>query len=297
MVTRRFLKRRVHLSTLILTTDMLILFIVLSSLLGLLILLALLYLLLFIRPAGKKPQNEALLCDYAHRGLHDGNTAGTPENSLVAFELACREGYGIELDVQLSKDGEVMVFHDYTLVRMTGVEKKLCDLTAEELQQLSLAGTDQNIPTFTQVLSLINGRVPILVELKGENFDTSLCPKVAALLSAYKGDYCIESFNPLLIKDIKKYLPDSYRGLLYTNACRDKKKATVINVAVSLMLLNFLAKPNFIAFNQIDRKSIPVKLTTGFYRAPKFVWTVRSLQDLETAHQFGEHPIFENISR
>ncbi|MBQ8408516.1 MAG: glycerophosphodiester phosphodiesterase [Clostridia bacterium] len=276
---------------------MLIFWIILSTVVGLFLILALLYLLLFIRPAGKKPQDEALLCDYAHRGLHDGNTAGLPENSLAAFELACREGYGIELDVQLSRDGEVMVFHDYTLIRMTGVDKKLCELSAEELRKLSLAGTDQTIPTFAEVLSLIDGRVPILVELKGENFDTSLCPKVAELLSAYKGSYCIESFNPLLIKDMKKYLPDSYRGLLYTNACRDKKKATVINVAVSLMLLNFLAKPNFIAFNRIDRSSLPVKLTTGLYRAPKFVWTVRSVQDLETAHKNGEHPIFENIPR
>lgn len=270
-----------------------ILFIILSSVLGLLLLLALIYLFILARPAAKSPENKKLLCDYAHRGLHDGNTGNLPENSLAAFALACREGFGIELDVQLSSDGHVMVFHDYSLSRMTGVEKKLCELTAEELCKLSLAGTDQTIPTFTQVLSLIDGRVPLLVELKGENFDMSLCPKVAELLSDYKGDYCIESFNPLLIKEIKKYLPGSYCGLLYTNACRDKKKVTAINIAVSGMFLNFLAKPDFIAYNQIDRESLPVKLTTRFFRAERFVWTVRGEEDVEKAHSLGEHPIFE----
>ncbi len=270
---------------------------ILSAILSLALILFLLYILIFIRPRAKACENSRLLCDYAHRGLHDGNTGETPENSLAAFELACKAGHGIELDVQLSKDGVVMVFHDYTLIRMTGVDKKLCELEASELGLLHLAGTEQTIPTFAEVLALVDGRVPILVELKGENFDTALCPKVAEMLSQYKGDYCIESFNPLLIKEMKKHLPESYRGLLYTNACRDKKKATVINVAVSLMLLNFLAKPDFIAFNKIDRGSFPVWVTTHFYRAVKFVWTVRTKEELNVAHEKAEHPIFEMIDQ
>ena len=87
-----------------------------------------LYLALLIRPCKKKQIDPTLLCDYAHRGLH-GN--GIPENSLAAFELACQKGYGIELDVQLSRDGEVMVFHDYSLERMTGRKEKLCELETE----------------------------------------------------------------------------------------------------------------------------------------------------------------------
>lgn len=273
---------------------MLILWIVLTTLLSLALLLALIYLLILIRPRGKAPENARLLCDYAHRGLHDGNVeGGVPENSLQAFEKACEAGFGIELDVQLSRDGVVMVFHDDTLLRMTCVDKKVCELSCEELCALSLAGTDQHIPTFAEVLRLVGGRVPLLVELKGESFDTSLCPKVAELLSGYDGDYCIESFNPLLIREMGKLLPEAYRGLLYTNACRDKKKVTVINFAVSLMLLNFLAKPNFIAYNKIDRGSFPVGLTTRFYRAPKFVWTVKGEAEQQEAHSFGECAIFE----
>ncbi len=272
---------------------MIVLYTVLSTIASLLVLFALVYLLIFVRPRRKAPTSEALLCDYAHRGLHDGNTGDTPENSLAAFELACKEGFGIELDVQLSHDGVVMVFHDATLLRMTGVDKKLCELDAEELCALSLANTEQRIPTFEQVLSLVDGRVPLLVELKGESFDTSLCEKVAEILKAYKGEYCVESFNPLLIKDIKKFLPDVYCGQLYTNVCRDKKKKSFQNIALTLMALNFLSKPDFIAYNKVDRNSLPVKITTKLYKAPRFVWTVKNEEEKALAHSLGEYPIFE----
>ena len=178
--------------------------IVILCVLAALVLLSLVYLFVIIRPRAKKCENKALLCDYAHRGLH-GETV--PENSLLAFDLAAKEEYGIELDVQLSADGEVMVFHDYRLARMTGCEKKLCELTAAELSGLRLKGTDEKIPTFREVLALVDGRVPLLVELKGESTDTSLCPKVAELLREYGGAYCIESFNPLLLGKMRKQLP------------------------------------------------------------------------------------------
>lgn len=256
--------------------------------------LFLLYLLVLVRPKPQKPADAALLCDYAHRGLHGERV---PENSLRAFKLACEQGRGIELDVQLSRDGTVMVFHDYTLKRMTGADQKLRELTAAELQSLSLLGTDQTIPTFAEVLELVDGRVPLLVELKGENLNTALCKAVAEHLSAYKGAYCIESFNPLLVRGMRKCLPRVYGGLLYTNVCRDKKKYSLLNMAVSCMLLNWLAKPNFIAYNQLDRRSLPVKLAVGLYRAPRFVWTVRSDEDYRKAHDLGEHPIFEKLTQ
>lgn len=269
---------------------MIVLYILLAVLAG----VGLLYLFFLIRPHAQKPSNEALLGGYAHRGLHG---EGIPENSLAAFSRACERGVGIELDVQLSRDGEVMVFHDATLMRMTGVEKKVCELDRAELQTLSLAQSEWTIPTFSEVLALVDGRVPILVELKGENVDTSLCGKVAALLETYQGAYCIESFNPLLVGKMRKILPEAYCGLLYTNVCRDKKKCSALNVAVTIMALNFLARPHFIAYNEVDRHALPVKLTTAFYRCPKFVWTVRSEASLETAQKHSETPIFENISR
>jgi len=255
-----------------------------------LIVLFAIYIFVLARPNGKMPKKEKLLTDYAHRGLHGKNI---PENSLAAFEKAVNEGIGIELDVQLSSDGVVMVFHDYTLIRMTGCDKKLCELTADALQKLCLSETEEKIPTFEQVLALIDGKVPLLVELKGESIDTSLCPKVAEILRKYSGDYCIESFNPIILKSIKKELPDVFCGQLYTNVCRDKKKITPLNIVLSLMAFNFLAKPEFIAYNQKDRNSFPVKLTTKLYKAPNFVWTLRGDEELKKARELKEHPIFE----
>jgi glycerophosphoryl diester phosphodiesterase len=187
-----------------------------------------------------------------------------------------------------------MVFHDDTLNRVTGVDKKLCELTAQELTKISLSGTDQTIPTFVDVLKLVDGRVPLLVELKGESFDVSLCKKVADILLEYKGEFCVESFNPLLIKEIKKYLPDTFRGQLYTNVCRDKKSHSALNIIISLMALNFLATPDFIAYNKLDRNSLPVKLSAKLYKAPSFVWTTRGKAELDKAHALGEIPIFED---
>ena len=259
------------------------------------VVLFLLYALIFVRPRAGKPQSDSLLCDYAHRGLHDGNKGDTPENSLLAFEKACQAGYGIELDVQLSKDNVVMVFHDYTLIRMTSKDGKVCEHDANELQNFSLAETEQKIPTFNEVLSLVNGRVPLLIELKGESFDSSLCPKVAEALKDYKGDYCIESFNPLLIKSMRKLMPDVFYGQLYTNVVRDKKKKSALNIILTLMGFNFLARPDFIAYNIEDRNSLPVWLTTRLYKGKKFIWTARSREEYDKAHSLGEHPIFERI--
>ncbi len=275
-------------------TFLLVLSVTLGAIATLLLLLFLLYLFVLVRPRGKAPADKALSCDYAHRGLHGD---GVPENSLAAFSAACEAGYGIELDVQLSSDGEIMVFHDYTLARMTGDSRKLSDVSAAELAALKLAGIDEHIPTFSEVLATVDGRVPLLVELKGESADTTLCPKVAEMLKNYDGSYCIESFNPILLRAVEKQLPDAYCGLLYTNVVRDKRRHDPLHIIIATMSLNRLCKPHFIAFNEIDRHAIPVKLATHFYRTPKFVWTVRGREAIDRAHACGEQAIFEYPDR
>ena len=251
-----------------------------------LLLLFLLYIAVLIRPRGRAPKNERLLCNYAHRGLHGD---GAPENSLQAFERACQKGYGIELDIQLSRDGTVMVFHDYTLHRMTDKSGKLSDMPYDLLKKLTLKDSDQHIPTLKEVLSLVNGRVPLLIELKGESLNASLCKAAAEVLKGYTGDYCIESFNPFLLCKMHKLLPRVYYGQLYTNVCRDKKNYNPVNILLSGMTFNFLARPDFIAYNKKDRHSLAVKLTTRMYRAKKFVWTIKNGDKVEN----DEHTIFE----
>ncbi len=251
-----------------------------------------LYALVLLRPRGKTPEDRRLLTDYAHRGLHGG---AVPENSMAAFRKAVEAGYGIELDVQLSRDGEVMVFHDYTLARMTGKKEKLSSLTAAELQALRLNKTRETIPTLRQVLLLVEGKVPLLVELKGERLNTALCEKTAALLRNYGGPYCVESFNPLLLRAMKKRLPDVFYGQLYTNICRDKDKYSLLNLLLTAMSLNILARPDFLAYNKLDRESLPVRLVERLYQLPRFVWTVKTEEELQTAKKLGEHIIFENV--
>lgn len=267
---------------------------VVGTILFLCVLLFLVYLLFLVRPRGKSPSDKALLCDYAHRGLHGD---GVPENSLAAFSAAVSAGYGIELDVQLSHDGEVMVFHDYTLTRMTGDERKLSELSAAELSALRLAETEQKIPTFAEVLETVGGRVPLLVELKGENTDTALCDKLTEMLKNYCGSYCIESFNPVLVRGMQKRLPEAYCGLLYTNVVRDKHKHDALHLAITAMALNCICKPHFIAFNEQDRDAFPVRLATRLWHAPKFVWTVRGKAAIDKAHACGERAIFEAPER
>lgn len=252
----------------------------------------LLYILIILRPGKKKAVPDALLCDYAHRGLHN---EAIPENSLAAFEEACAHGFGIELDVQLSADRQVMVFHDYSLQRMTGRTERLSELTAQVLCDLSLLQTEHAIPTLEEVLKLVDGRVPLLIELKGESTDTALCPKVAALLQNYRGAYCIESFNPLLIASMKKQLPDAFCGLLYTNVCREKKSRSLLNILLTAMIFNVIARPHFIACQYKDRKSLPVLITTRCYRAPTFIWTVRNKEEFEDVHKAGANTIFEQF--
>ena len=265
--------------------------IVLAVVAGVVVLLLLLYVLILVRPGKNRTPDPTLLCDYAHRGLYNGKDV--PENSPAAFSRACDAGVGIELDVQLSADGTVMVFHDYTLERMTGKSGLVGQTDAANLQALCLGGTEEKIPTLKEVLKLVDGRVPLLIEMKGESTDTSLCKKLAEELEGYKGKYCIESFNPILIREIKRYLPNAFCGLLYTNVCRDKKKRSALNMALTCMALNFLARPHFIAYNQEDRRSLPVRITTGLYKAPRFVWTVRTSEARAEAARHGECAIFE----
>ena len=271
---------------------MIYLLITILTILALFLALFLLYVVWFVRPQGRQPEDASLLCNYAHRGLHGD---GIPENSMKAFEAACEKGYGMELDIRLSKDGQVMVFHDNTLTRMTGCEKVFDTLNVSEIQELKLLDTDQTVPLFKDVLELVDGRTPLLIELKGEKLNSDLCKKAADLLKDYKGSYCIESFNPFLIREIKKHMPNCYTGQLFTNVCKNKKKYSIVNMLLSCMTFNFLAHPDFIAYSQTYRNSLPVKLTTKFYKAPKFVWTIKTEEQAENAKNNNECMIFEKI--
>ena len=198
---------------------------------------------------GKDATDPLMHHYYAHRGLFEKDQS-IPENSLPAFARACDEGYGMELDVQLSKDGEVVVFHDDDLKRMCGVERDVAELTYEELQELSLAGTTERIPLFQEVLSLVGGRTPMIIELKTGARNDELCEKTLALLKAYDGVYCIESFDPEIVFWFRKNAPKIVRGQLAMPAegYSRGKFGALGPVLLSNTCFNVLARPHFIAY-------------------------------------------------
>ena len=265
------------------------------TILGILALPCVLY-LLAVRPGrARKSTRDFATVKYAHRGLHD---ARLPENSLAAFEAACRAGYGIELDVRLSRDGVAMVFHDDTLKRMCGIDRRVDELTAEELTRIPLAGNPAHtIPTFDEVLSLVRGRVPLLVEIKGTADAARVCEVAAPMLDRYRGDYCIESFSPYAVRWYRRHRPLVVRGQLSEHyfANRGKKKTPALWM-MQLLLTNFLTKPDFIAFNLRDRKYVSFLLATRFFGAASFAYTVKGVRDEEKCCGYFDALIFEGYT-
>ena len=220
----------------------------------LIILLAIVALYLYLicpriinRPDTSKLKNR----HYAHRGLYDNRTSA-PENSMEAFRFAVEAGYGIEMDVQLSKDNVPVVFHDKTLKRMCGKEGYVWDYTLEELQKNTLADSTQTIPTFEEVLELIDGKVPLIIEYKMDNPNTKVCELGDKLLSDYQGVYCIESFHPKVLMWYRKNRPDVVRGQLSMDFSKDEKYNAPYFFVMTYLLSNFITRPDFIAYDYKD---------------------------------------------
>lgn len=257
--------------------------------------LALLYLLMIMPRILRRPDITPFLkWLYAHRGLHD-NASDAPENSMRAFQKAVDAGFGIELDVQLTKDGVPVVFHDDTLQRICGVGEKIRENTFEELQRLSLCGTDQKIPKFEEVLRLVDGKVPLIVELKIEAVDLSVCPAADRLLTAYKGMYCMESFNPLGVLWYRKNRSDVVRGQLSDAFLKGKEYSGPLYFLLQNLLFNWLAKPDFIAYNHKYRGILSRRICRAFYRNTAVAWTIKSQAELDEARKHFDLYIFDSF--
>lgn len=231
---------------------------------------------------------------YAHRGLHD-NESPAPENSMTAFAKAAEAGFGIELDVQLTKDWVPVVFHDYKLERVCGVEGKVYDYTYEELQQFHLCKSQEKIPRFEEVLKLVDGKVPLIVELKIENIDASLCPVVDKLLQNYKGAYCIESFNPLGVLWYRRNRPEIMRGQLADAFHSSGELKGLLYFMLENLLFNFLTRPDFVAYNHKNANKLSRRLCRGLYRNTAVAWTIKSEEELEQAREHFDMFIFDSF--
>lgn len=271
---------------------MLALYITLGILGGLLLLLVLFYFVAVMPRFSKKKEIRSFASyKYAHRGLHG---EGVAENSLTAFRLAVESGYGIELDVRLSRDGEAVVFHDATLDRVTSATGKVSERDAAELTEMTLLGTEDRIPLFSEVLSLVCGRVPLLIELKEEPGSRGVAEKALEILSGYEGEYIIESFNPLTLGAVRKKNPEAITGILATNYLKDKKYRTPLYFAVQTFLTNLLCRPDFVSYNCKEYKNLGFRLFRRLFGVCSFAWTVTSEQEEREAysHRF-DTVIFE----
>ena len=231
---------------------------------------------------------------YAHRGLFD-NESDAPENSLAAFQKAVEAGYGIEMDVQLTKDDKLVVFHDATLKRMCGVDGNVWDYTLEELQHFRLKNSDEKIPAFSEVLKLVKGKVPLIIEYKLDRPLTKVCELGNELLSQYQGIYCIESFHPFALMWYRKHRPDVMRGQLSGNLAKEAKtpKQKRIYTLVTYLLTNVLTRPDFIAYDHRYVKNISRKVCR-WMGALSVTYTIKSTKRYEEVKNEFDLFIFDS---
>ena len=221
------------------------------------------------------------------------------KGSVRVGELACRVsrgcggGYGVELDVQLTRDKQVVVFHDDDLKRACGIDARVDAYSYDELQTLSLFGTQERIPLFTDVLSTIDGKIPMIVELKSGGDWKTLCPKTLELLQAYKGDYCVESFHPLLVRWFYLHAPQILRGQL-SEAARFSRKGLPLyqSIMMSRLFTNILTHPQFIAY-RVGPKCLSVRICE-WLGAMRVAWTARPTDDHAKLTRHNDAIIFEH---
>ena len=232
---------------------------------------------------------------FAHRGYHMEPDA--PENSLAAFRRAVENGYGAELDVHLLSDGNLAVLHDSRLYRMTGRNGIVEALTEEELPGILLGRSRQPIPTLAQVLELVDGRVPLIIELKTyRNNYRRLCERVFEELDHYQGPFCVESFHPQVVRWLRKNRPEVIRGQLSMNYLHERNGLSLPAAAAATGLVaNFLTRPDFIAYRFCDRRTVSNRLCLSLWKIQGASWTLHDMDELKTARREGLWPIFENF--
>ena len=228
----------------------------------------------------------------AHRGLH---TKDIPENSLSAFENALKNNYAIELDVQFTKDKEVVVFHDENLKRMTNDTRNIEDVNYDELKNLRLGNTNEIIPTLEEVLELVDSKVAILIEIKDCKDYIELSEKTYEILKGYEGNYAIQSFNPFILEWYKNNASEVIRGQLSGTFTEGSESLNSFEKFVlKNMLLNFKSKPNYIGY---ELEGIPKSKLESLRKkgVPIIVWTVKNKEDMEKAYKYSDNITFENF--
>lgn len=205
----------------------------------------------------------------AHRGIF--NNIDIPENSIMSFEKAIEYNYPIELDIQLTSDNKIIVFHDENLKRMANIDKYIKDLSLDKIKKYKLLCTKENIPTLSEVLNTINGKVPIIIEIKKSNNYKNMISILNKELELYKGDIIIQSFYPKVIYKTRRYYKS---GLLITKKYKNKYANIIFHY-----LQQLYCRPNFISMNHKLLKYKYYKNLTNKYKT--YIWTIKRKEDID----------------
>ena len=242
----------------------------------------------------KQQERTAFIDHYrqvAHRGLHD-RELGIPENSLPAFARAVEQGKAIELDLHATADNRLVVLHDFQLKRMTGVPGIVEEWTLEDLRKLRLQGTDAQIPTLDEVLELVNGKVPLLLEIISERLGEvgRLEPVLMKRLASYQGEFILEAFNPEVLVWLHRHAPQYIRGQL-GNLDDENKQFKFYS---RHLMFNPLSRPDFIAFD-IQKIDYKLRLACKKHGLPLLGWTIRTEAELKKADRLCDGVIYEHL--
>lgn len=222
----------------------------------------------------------------AHRGVHNDKI---PENSMESFKEAMHLSLPIELDVQLTKDNQLVIFHDNRLNHMTKSNQLIQDMNYKDIQNLNLLNTKEKIPTLFQVLTLVQGKVPLIIEIKNTNRINEIGVLLSNLLDSYPYDFILQSFNPAIVKWFRKNKPEYIIGLLIT----DDYHNTIYNYLASSKLLIYYTQPCFLSVS----KKIVKKNKFQRYRKkfPLLIWTIMNKKELETLKEYGDYFICNHL--
>jgi len=224
---------------------------------------------------------------FAHRGLHGGTV---PENSRAAFAAAIAAGHGIECDVQTSRDGEAFVFHDAELDRLTLERGPITERPAAALARIKLACGTEMLPRLSEMLGLVGGKAPILIELKAPDHRViAICLAVRRALEGYRGPAAVMSFNPDVGRWFGQHAPRIVRGLVVTEeGRRGLRKRAARHLAL------WRARPDFLAYDVRDLPS-PFAAAARARGLPVLTWTVRNAADERNATAHADQIIYETI--
>lgn len=233
----------------------------------------------------------------AHRGLHDAG-AGVIENTASAFRAAIDGGYGIECDVQVTRDGEAVVHHDDALGRLTEGDKPIAELSAAALRDVRFRNSSDRILTLGELCDLVGGRVPLVVEIKSRfDSDLRLVRCVADVLGAYKEPAAAMSFDPAVVRHLREIAPALPRGIVaerYYNHPEWKGLTAAQKWHLAFLLHSSRTRPHFVAFSVNDLPS-PAPLVARAFGLPLLTWTVRTAENRRTAARWADQMIFEGV--